>query len=278
VVNTAGSLVIGVVSGWIALTGAAEAWHLFLVVGFCGGFTTFSTFSYEAATMLERGEWSRLAVYAALSVILTVAGVLCEPQDPALWSPEARVPIFFRAKGVVETLLIQAGYVPIWERETEAPALHPGAAARISIGGVGGTVVGSVGELHPQVAGRFELDVPCAVFEIDLDALSSGAQDPPQFREVSRQPLARRDLAVLLDRDQPAAEVEAAIRATAGEDLIAVELFDRYEGRGVPAGRVSLAFRLAFQRADRALTEKEIGKAVDRIVRMLRHRFGGELR
>ena len=56
------------------------------------------------------------------------------------------------------------------------------------------------------------------------------------------------------------------------------ELFDRYEGRGVPEGKVSLAFRLAFQRVDRALTEKEVGKAIDRVVKMLSHRFGGELR
>jgi len=206
---------------------------------------------------------------------LQVAAVLSEPQDPALWAAGAAVPIFFRAKGVAERLLIQAGYVPTWERETDAPALHPGAAARVS---VGGTVVGSVGELHPQVATHFGIDVPCAVFEMDLDALRALAPDPPQFREVSRQPLARRDIAVLLDRDQPAGAVLDAIRATAGSDLLSLELFDRYEGRGVPEGRVSLAFRLAFQRADRALTEKEIGKAMDRVVRMLTHRFGGELR
>ena len=94
----------------------------------------------------------------------------------------------------------------------------------------------------------------------------------------SRQPQARRDLAVLLDREQPAGEVLAAVERAAGADLVSSELFDRYEGEKVPEGKVSLAFRLVFQRTDRALTEKEVVKATDRVVRMLSHRFGGELR
>jgi phenylalanyl-tRNA synthetase beta chain len=204
-----------------------------------------------------------------------VAAVLTEPQEARLWERESSAPIFFRAKGVAERLLIQAGYVPTWEREADAPALHPGAAARIVIEGA---VVGTVGELHPQVASHFGLEVPSAVIEIDLSALESAPPHAPQLREVSRQPLARRDLAVLLDHDEPAGAVLDAVATTAGADLVGVECFDRYEGKGVPEGKVSLAFRLAFQRADRALTEKEIGKALDRVVRMLSHRFGGELR
>jgi phenylalanyl-tRNA synthetase beta chain len=139
-------------------------------------------------------------------------------------------------------------------------------------------VIGAVGELHPEVASRFAIDVPCALIEVELSALAALPRRIPQFRDVSRQPLARRDLAVVLDASQPAGEVLAAIEKTAGADLVSAELFDRYEGKGVPAGKLSLAFRLAFQRPDRALTEQEIGKAIDRVVRMLSHRFGGELR
>ena len=60
--------------------------------------------------------------------------------------------------------------------------------------------------------------------------------------------------------------------------MIAVELFDRYEGKGVPEGRVSLAFRLVFQRLDRTLNDTEVVRATDRVVKMLARRFGGELR
>jgi len=59
---------------------------------------------------------------------------------------------------------------------------------------------------------------------------------------------------------------------------VEVEVFDRYEGAGLPEGRVSVAFRLVFQRTDRTLKDAEVAKATDRIVQMLAHRFDGELR
>jgi len=76
-VNVVGSLVLGFLVRYALETPAISAEvRAFLTIGFCGGFTTFSTFSYESATMLERGEWSRLALYAGLSLLLTVAGAL----------------------------------------------------------------------------------------------------------------------------------------------------------------------------------------------------------
>jgi len=206
---------------------------------------------------------------------LAAAAVLSEPQDSGLWDRKNPVPLFYRAKGVAERLLIQAGYVALWRGEEKPPYLHPGASASIE---VGGHVVGTVGELHPEVAANFALDVPCALIEFDLGLLEVQPRRATAFREVSRQPAARRDLAVLVDEDKAAGEILVAIEQAGGSDLLSVELFDRYAGKGVPEGRVSLAFRLAFQKMDRALTEKEVSKSVDRIVRMLSHRFGGELR
>jgi CrcB protein len=77
VINVLGSLLLGFIVRYAMETPAvnAEA-RAFLTVGLCGGFTTFSTFSYESAVLLERGEWSRLAVYIGLSLLLTVAGVV----------------------------------------------------------------------------------------------------------------------------------------------------------------------------------------------------------
>jgi phenylalanyl-tRNA synthetase beta chain len=206
---------------------------------------------------------------------LWLTAVLTEPQETGLWEPKAPAPFFFRAKGLAERLLIQLGYVASLRGETRSPYLHPGASVAIE---VEGQVVGAVGELHPEVAANFELDPACAVIELDLSHVGALPRRTARFRDVSRQPQARRDLAVLLDRGQPAGEVLAAVEKAAGADLISAELFDRYEGKGVPEGKLSLAFRLVFQRADRALTEKEVAKATDRVVRMLSHRFGGELR
>lgn len=76
-VNVLGSLLLGFIVRYALETQAVSAEiRAFLTIGLCGGFTTFSTFSYESATMLERGEWSRLALYAGLSLLLTLAAVL----------------------------------------------------------------------------------------------------------------------------------------------------------------------------------------------------------
>ena len=88
----------------------------------------------------------------------------------------------------------------------------------------------------------------------------------------------RRDVAVLLDRDCAAGDVLEAIRKTGGLELVSAEIFDRYEGAGIPEGKVSLAFRMVLQRPDRTLLDSEITKMTDRGRQMLVHRFGGELR
>lgn len=209
---------------------------------------------------------------------LWVAGILTHSGQAPLWATRDRIPLFFLAKGVAQRLLFSLGYAA-WCRpemgESLEPYHHPGAANRI---GVGDRVIGSVGELHPETLAHFALEVPAAVFEIDLSALSRLSGREGRYREVSRQPSVRRDLAVLLDRGRPAGEVLEALSRTAGSHLVAAEIFDRYEGPGVPEGKVSLAFRLVLQRPDRALTEKEIAKLTDRLVKMLAHKFGGELR
>ena len=209
---------------------------------------------------------------------LGVAGVLTQGERADPWQPRERIPLFFLAKGVAERVLFDLGYAA-WCRPGVGggpePYQHPGAAERI---GVGDHVVGSVGELHPEAAARFAIEVPCALFEIDLAALGGLERRRARYRDVSRQPAVRRDLAVLLDRAQPAGEVLEAIRRAAGPQLVSAQIFDRYEGPGVPAGKLSLAFRLVLQREDRALEESEIATLTDRLVTMLRREFGGELR
>ena len=143
---------------------------------------------------------------------------------------------------------------------------------------MGKQVVASVGELHPETAARFDLEAPVVLVVLDLAALGRSGQRRQRYSELSNQPRVRRDLAVLLDASVQAGDVVEAIRKAGGDALRSVEVFDRYEGRGVPDGKVSLAFRLDFQRADRALKDAEVTKATEKAVRILAERFGGELR
>jgi phenylalanyl-tRNA synthetase beta chain len=206
---------------------------------------------------------------------LEVAAVLTAPRLKRLWQPADPPPVFFQLKGITERLLFQLGCVASLREGAAQPYLHPGAAAAIV---ADGQVIGSIGELHPDVAARFEIEVPCALLELDLERAARAARRAVSFREVSRFPQVRRDLAVIVSREQRAEDLLAAISKTAGADLHSAELFDRYQGAGVPEGRVSLAFRLVFQRLDRTLTDAEVAGALERVVRMLSHRFGGILR
>ncbi len=206
---------------------------------------------------------------------LRITAVLVRGERTSLWEPREAVPLFFEAKGVAERVLLDLGHTPSFRAGSNEPFLHPGAASEIC---VGAHAVGSVGELHPEVARRFELELPCAVIELDLEQLAGLPEEAGQYREISQQPPVRRDLAVLVARTVAAGEVLEAIRKSAGRDLVGLDLFDRYEGRGVPEGKVSLAFRLVFQRPERAFTDAEIAKLTERVVAMLAHRFGGELR
>jgi len=192
-----------------------------------------------------------------------------------LWEDPERVPLFYELKGVAEQLLAEIAPDARFRPGAEQPFLHPAASATVEYAGA---AVGAIGELHPETAARFEIDAACALLVLDLDALAAQPPPAPRYREVSRQPSVRRDLAVLLAREQAVGTVLEAIRATAGPQLVAAEVFDRYEGRGVPEGRVSVAFRLVFQRADRTLTDAEVARSIERVVGMLADRFGGELR
>jgi len=204
-----------------------------------------------------------------------VAALMVRGEEKQLWEPRDPPPLFFELKGVLERLARHLGVaVEVAAGELE-PWLHPGAGACVR---AGDHLLGSLGELHPAVADAFGLAAPTAVLELDLRALGAAPALSRVYQPVSRHPRVQRDLAVLVDRDRPAGEILEALRAQGGPHLVSAEVFDRYEGRGVPEGRVSLAFRLVFQRADRTLTDAEVAKAVDRLVRMLAHRFGGELR
>jgi len=190
-----------------------------------------------------------------------------------LW--DVRAPVFFELKGALEQVLEAVGVTAEFVPGGGEPFWHPTSSAHID---VAGRPVGTLGELHPEVAVRFEIDVPCALLSLDLDALAAAKAAAHRFEEPSRQPQVRRDLAVLLPRDAAAGRVLHAIRSTAGPHLVEAAVFDHYEGPGIPEGRVSVAFRLVFQRPDRTLTDAEVTRASERVVAMLADRFRGELR
>ena len=202
------------------------------------------------------------------------AAALITAPEPGLWD-RAETPVFFQAKGVAERLLADLGQAASFAAGECEPFLHPAASGTFL---VAGRPIARVGELHPECAAAFEIDVPAALVVVDVDALNALETPAPRYREVSKHPRVVRDIAVLLGRDVAAGAVLDAIRKLAGAALTSVTVFDRYEGKGVPEGKLSLAFRLVFQRTDRTLTEQEVAKATERVIAALRQDFAGELR
>ena len=141
-------------------------------------------------------------------------------------------------------------------------------------GGPGNGALGHAGELHPQVCRAVGVPARSAAVEIDLDVLMAHAPEVVGGPELSTYPVAKEDVALVVDDAVTAAEVEAALREGAGDLLESVRLFDVYTGAQVGDGRKSLAFALRFRAPDRTLTEAEAGAARDAAVALAAERCG----
>jgi phenylalanyl-tRNA synthetase beta chain len=114
------------------------------------------------------------------------------------------------------------------------------------------------------------------LFEIDQQPVL--ARDVPKFSELSKFPEVRRDLALIVARELPAADVLQAIRGAAGDCLSDLKLFDLYQGKGIDPERKSLAVGLTFRHSSRTLNEEEVNQSVAAVVQTLQEAFGASLR
>jgi phenylalanyl-tRNA synthetase beta chain len=183
---------------------------------------------------------------------------------------------FFVAKGVLEAVARAAGIALTFEPGAGRDAfLHPGRAARVLAGGVD---AGFLGELHPRVAERYELEGPVAVFEVDVATLEAALPTLLVETPFADVPPLRQDIAVVVADEHLAGELESAARSAGGALLRDVGVFDVYRGPALGEGRRSLAIRLTFQAEDRTLTDEEVRPIREKIVEQLAERFGATLR
>lgn len=203
-----------------------------------------------------------------------IAGLAVGDAWPEQWGLPARAVDFHDVKGDLEALLSALGLRDCAFQAAPHPALHPGQSARIMDGQ--GAAIGWLGRLHPRIAQALDLDAQPLLFEIALDALPRAAT--PVFRELSRFPAVRRDLALIVDESVPAADVLARVGKAAGPYLQGLSLFDIYRGKGVDSGKKSLALGLTFQDFSRTLTDAEIEHSIQGVLRELREGLGATLR
>ena len=204
----------------------------------------------------------------------TVAGVLAGLRHEPSWLEDDSLLDFYDAKGVVELVLNRLGVSETYE-PSDDPSFHPGRCAVIK---VADAVIGVVGEVHPVVMDRLGLESPqVAAFELYLGpilaALPAGQQ---QFEPLPRYPSATRDLALVMPTDVDAGQVTRLILRHRGVDR--ADLFDIYAGENIAEGTKSLAFHVYFQARDRTLTNEEVNRSLDGLLRTLERELKVTLR
>ena len=153
---------------------------------------------------------------------------------------------------------------------------HPGRCAEFALSD--GTVIGHAGELHPRVCDALALPARTCAVEINLGVVIDAHVEVPAAPEVSTFPVAKEDIAVVVDDAVSVDEVEQAVRRGAGNLLESVRLFDVYTGPQIGTGRKSLAFALRFRASDRTLTAEEVAAARDAAVAQAQRDCGAQQR
>ncbi len=166
---------------------------------------------------------------------------------------------FFDIKGDVENLceMLKIDSLHFASPARPKPFLHPGISADIL---QGDTYCGFVGKLNPVVTESFKIDENVYCFEVDFFSLIQGVREEITVEEISKYPPVTRDLAVVVEKVMPVGEIIQRIYAFRNKYLKQVELFDIYEGKGIPEGKKSVAFRVTYQALQKTLKDKEVDK------------------
>ena len=209
----------------------------------------------------------------------SVAGVLTGSWSDQTWNNTVDKLRFFAGKGIVEELLEQLRLPKVRFRVAEGEGyefLQPGRAAEVLSGG---TVLGWVGEIHPEAREAMDIDQIVVAFELDLDKLIKGAHNQENYHEFSPFPAVQHDLAIVVPDEVTCEDLLQRITSAGGKLLENVRLFDVYRDPArVGIGKKSMAFSLTYRSDDHTLTSDEVERAHSKIVTKVCKATGGEVR
>ncbi|MEO2068529.1 MAG: phenylalanine--tRNA ligase subunit beta [Desulfurobacteriaceae bacterium] len=181
---------------------------------------------------------------------------------------------FYDLKGIVESLLEYLNLEGEFEATSILPFLHPGQGATIL---VDGKEVGFLGRLHPDIVEKLNIKQDIFIAEILLDELLEISKEKTiRFNKIPKFPPVTRDIAVLVDLKETVAKLEKVIKESA-KYLENIKLFDVYTGEGIPEGKKSVAFSLTFRSPEKTLSDEEINKILNDIIKSL-EKIGATLR
>ena len=220
-----------------------------------------------------------------------IGGLSYGAAEPEQWDRRSASGDFYDSKSDVEAVLSAccSAVAPDY-RPVRVPALHDGKAAEIIFDD---RRIGLVGTLHPEIQAQLEIEAEVCLFELYLDRMPE--RNDPRYEPVSRFPVVKRDLSVLIDKDLPIADLLHCINgvnlaldaAAAAQEPVAqetanflaeLELVDVYQGEPVPEGKKSVTLGLTFQRISDTLINQQVDSMMSRILDSLDREFNAQLR
>ncbi|MCF2909227.1 phenylalanine--tRNA ligase subunit beta [Pseudoalteromonas sp. DL2-H2.2] len=203
-----------------------------------------------------------------------IGGVVYGNTHNEHWGIASRKTDFFDVKGDVEALLALCNDKARFSFKAQAcDGLHPGQSAAIY---ANGEQVGFIGAVHPQLQKSLDLNETAYVFEVETAAIAQ--RQLPEAVSISKFPSNRRDIAILVADDVKIGDILESIEKVGGNQLVDLNLFDVYKGKGIEPGYKSLAIALTLQAVDRTLEEKDINDTVEIVVAELAKQFNASLR
>lgn len=207
--------------------------------------------------------------------VVKIAGAITGRRNAQGWNQTNDMVDFYDAKGIIEELLANLRVTRYTVETGTHYAMHPGKTALFK---KGRDVIATVGEVHPAVLSAYGITKPVYIFELDATTVMKYMAKDLKYKALPKYPATSRDLAMLVDVDVNAADIEKAMTKAAGQNLTQITLFDVYTGKQVEEGQKSLAFSLTFQSNDKTLTDAEIDPAIEKIVAKLQKDFNANLR
>lgn len=207
--------------------------------------------------------------------VVKIAGAITGRRNAQGWNQTNDMVDFYDAKGIIEELLANLRVTRYIVEAGTHYAMHPGKTALFK---KGRDVIATVGEVHPAVLSAYGITKPVYIFELDATTVMKYMAKDLKYKALPKYPATSRDLAMLVDVDVNAADIEKAMTKAAGQNLTQITLFDVYTGKQVEEGKKSLAFSLTFQSNDKTLTDAEIDPAIEKIVAKLQKDFNANLR
>jgi phenylalanyl-tRNA synthetase beta chain len=204
-----------------------------------------------------------------------VAAAITGLWEASLWQGEKKAVDFYVLKGVLEALIAALGVADkIGYRQAGLENMHPGRTAEVLLNG---EVIGFIGQVHPTV--QKELDLKDTyVFELSFKKIAEAEVEPISYESIPRFPSITRDIALVVEKKTVAGDLVEIIREAGGALLKEVHIFDLYEGEHMEAGKKSLAYTLKYFAPERTLTDEEVTKTHEKVLKAVEEKAGAVLR